>query len=202
MSEQTGGTRGTGTMTTEQNAFSRPFAVDRLAARGETATTVRAETEVLRAAIAARLRIPALLALAVRWTLRASAGGAIEADGVLEATVVQDCVVTLEPFEAPLAERFRVLFVPVAEVADERFEDDDLDAPDTIPFEGGTIDLGEASVEQLALALDPFPRRPGAAFQSDGDGLDVEGPDADGTTAVSPFAVLAARRAGRREDER
>ncbi len=174
-------------MVMDEDAFSRTFAVDRLAARGETATTIRVETATARAAIAARLRLPAVMALAVRWTLRAVAGGVIEADGVLEAKVVQDCVVTLEPFEVPVVERFRVLFVPEGECRDERLDDDDPDAPDAIPFAGGTIDLGEASVEQLALALDPFPRKPGAAFVDDADADEA-------SAASSPFAILAARR--------
>ncbi len=189
-------------MVTSDDAFSRPFAVDRLAARGETATTIRAETDGQRAAIALRLRIPAVVALAVRWTLRAVAGGVIEADGVLEATVVQDCVVTLEPFEARVAEQFRVLFIPAGLPDADRFDaDDDPDAPDTIPFEGGAVDLGEASVEQLALALDPFPRKPGAAFAEDARA--PVGPVAadGGQVPASPFAALAARRATQRKDE-
>ena len=34
---------------------------------------------------------------------------------------------------------------------------------DTVFYTGGAIDLGEAAAETLALALDPFPRSPGAA---------------------------------------
>ena len=53
-----------------------------------------------------------------------------------------------------------------------------------MPYAGGAADLGEATVEQLALALDPFPRKPGAALP------------ADVTEEVSgPFAALLARRA-------
>lgn len=183
-------------MVSDGNAWSRPFAVDRLAARGETAATIRAETDADRATIAARLRIPGVVALAVRWTLRSVAGGVIEATGSLDATVVQDCVVSLEPFEAAVVERFRVLFVPGDRLEDERFDNDDPDAPDTIPFEGGTIDLGEASVEQLALALDPFPRKPGATFAEEAI---ADGADEDET--LSPFAALAARRLAPRDGE-
>ena len=59
-------------------------------------------------------------------------------------------------------------------------EDDDPEAPDDIPYGGGSIDLGEAAAEQLALALDPYPRRPGAVL-------------AETTAAAdrSPFAALA-----------
>jgi hypothetical protein len=31
-----------------------------------------------------------------------------------------------------------------------------------VPIEGGSIDLGEAVAETMALALDPYPRAPGA----------------------------------------
>ncbi len=176
------------------------FAVDRLAGRGETTVSTRLQGEVELAAVAARLRIPAVASLAVDWTLRAVPGGAVAADGVLAAAVVQVCVVTLEPFEAAVGERFHVRFVPEDEARgegklDDDGFDDDPDAPDTIPYDGRAIDLGEAAVEQLALALDPFPRKPGAEF--------AEGaPFADnaGGPATSPFATLASRRAGPRED--
>ncbi len=32
------------------------------------------------------------------------------------------------------------------------------------PFVDGTLDLGEAAAEQLALALDPYPRAPDAVL--------------------------------------
>jgi uncharacterized metal-binding protein YceD (DUF177 family) len=107
-------------------------------------------------AIAARLRIPEVLALACRFTLRRADGGTIDAEGELRARVVRECVVSLEPFEMAVAEDFTVRFVPAGSETD----DDDPLTPDEIPYQGGAIDLGEAAVEQLALALDPFPRNP------------------------------------------
>ncbi len=92
--------------------------------------------------------------------------------------MVQVCVVTLDEFAQPVQERFTVLFVP----AGTETEDDDPEAPDQIPYEG-VIDLGEAAAEQLALALDPYPRRPDAPELADEHG------DAGG-----PFAALAALR--------
>jgi hypothetical protein len=63
----------------------------------------------------------------------------------------------------------------------------DLDPPD--PIIGGVIDLGQVVAEQLVLALDPFPRAPGAAFDSPADA-----PAAEGTPTPGPFAALAALR--------
>ena len=53
----------------------------------------------------------------------------------------------------------------------------DDDSPDQI--EDGRLDLGQYAVEQLALSLDPFPRKPGAVFEQ---------PKEPGE--ISPFAVL------------
>jgi hypothetical protein len=42
-----------------------------------------------------------------------------------------------------------------------------LEGPDEIFFGVEVIDLGAALAEQLALALDPYPRRPGAALPAE-----------------------------------
>ncbi len=140
------------------------------------------------AAIAARLLIPAVAALSCRFQLTPAQGGMVVAHGALAARVTQLCVVTLEPFETELREDFRIRFVPADAMGDP--EDDllDLDADDEVPYHGSQIDLGEAAVEQLALALDPSPRMPGAELPATDD------PDAAaGSPGASPFAALARR---------
>lgn len=148
----------------------RPVSVDRL----PHAFVVEA-TAAECAALALRLRIPAVLALSCRFTLRRQ-GDVIEAEGTLDAEVVQDCVVSLEPVTQRVADRFTVRFVPAG------LETDDIDpeSPDELPYEGGLLDLGEAAAEQLALSLDPYPRCPGASLDPLASELD------DG-----PFAQLA-----------
>ena len=156
----------------------RPVALDRIGPQG-TALAVDAEPGEL-PAIAARLRLVALASLHCAFKLRRVGSTTIEAEGALRARVTETCVVTLDTFEHDVAEAFTVHFVPAG------FEDDDPDpeAIDQIPFDGGSVDIGEAAVEQLALALDPYPRKPGAALPPD---LAAE-PD-------GPFAVLLASRA-------
>jgi uncharacterized metal-binding protein YceD (DUF177 family) len=128
-----------------------------------------------RAAVAARLGLPAVLALSCRFRLVA-AGSGFAADGRLRARVVQTCVVTLDEFEAEVDEPFRLRFVPDAAMA----EDIDWAAEeDEVPFGPRGLDLGEATVEQLALALDPYPRKPGAAL-----------PDEAQDAEAGPFAAL------------
>ncbi|MFC7539628.1 DUF177 domain-containing protein [Siccirubricoccus deserti] len=77
--------------------------------------------------------------------------------GRFTATVTQACIVTLEPVEQQMAESlaFRLL-PPEQEEADGPEDLDEIACPD------GVADLGEAVAEQLALALDPYPRAPGA----------------------------------------
>lgn len=148
--------------------------LDRVSAR---ATEVVVEaTEAERAALAGRLAVPAVLHLRCRFRLRRAAAGVVDADGTLEARVVRTSVVTLEDFAQDVAEAFQLRFVP----AGQESGDDDPDSPDEIPYEGTALDLGEAVAEQLALALDPYPREPGTAL-----------PEGSSDPAPAPFAALA-----------
>ncbi len=123
---------------------------------GEGATFVVDANPAERAALAARMGLPEIHHLVCTFELGRAQGAVVPAAGSLVARVTQACVISLDPFETDIAE------------SDEL----DLDAVDEIPYEGDMLDLGEATAEQLALALDPFPRRPGAALPghaSDGD---------------------------------
>jgi len=157
--------------------FSRPLAVDRVGAAGLMQRIEATPAEC--AALAGRLGVPGVPAFAATFRLSRGEAGRIAAQGRLEGRLVRDCVVTLDPFEAPVAEDFAVAFVPEESLG----EAIDLEGEDEIPYAGNTIDLGEAAAEQLALTLDPYPRRPGAE-------LPAEAMEAPG----SPFAALARRR--------
>jgi uncharacterized metal-binding protein YceD (DUF177 family) len=156
--------------------LSRPILVERIGA----AMRIEVEAnEAEREAVARRMGLVALPLLTCAFVLSRGQGTTVQAQGSLRARVVQSCVVTLEPFEAELEEAFAVRFVPEAALTDAV----EIEDEDEIPYAGGTIDLGEATSEQLALALDPFPRKPGAAFSDD---------EADAPSG--PFASLAGRR--------
>jgi uncharacterized metal-binding protein YceD (DUF177 family) len=109
-------------------------------------------------ALAERFGIPAVLFLRSRFTLRRVSRDVVAGSGQLTARVIRVCVVTLDNFEMDVTETFSVRFVP------EGTESADIDpeTEDEIPYSGDVIDLGEAAAEQLALALEPYPRRPGA----------------------------------------
>jgi uncharacterized metal-binding protein YceD (DUF177 family) len=136
----------------------RPLRLSRIGADGLQIVVESNEAE--RAALARRMLLPAIPALRCRFALTREGRGVIAASGRLDALVVQNCVVSLEDFEAPVTEDFTVHFVPAGTETD----DPDPESIDEIPYEGDSIDLGEATAEQLALALDPYPRRPGIVF--------------------------------------
>jgi uncharacterized metal-binding protein YceD (DUF177 family) len=111
--------------------------------------------------------------------------------GVARARVTQTCVATLEPVDQIVDERFERCFTPVLQPAP-REEDIDPEAEDPPELLGDSIDVGEIAAETVALALDPYPRAPGAEV-----GVVAAAPagvapltDAD----VKPFAALAALR--------
>ena len=134
----------------------RPIAVDRVGPSGID-VTVQAGADEL-AALARRIGLPAMLSLTCAFDLHRDAAHRLVGHGHLHAEVMQTCVVSLDDFPAIVEEHFTVFFVP----AGEETEDDDPAAPDEVGYENGVIDLGEAAAEQLALALDPYPRAPGA----------------------------------------
>jgi hypothetical protein len=136
----------------------RPVMVGRIGPSGLSVAVEADEAE--RAALAARMGLPAIASLTCRFALTRRGQDRIDAVGRLNAQVTQVCVVSLEEFSAEVAEEFTVRFVPEGTESD----DPDPDSVDEIPYAGDTIDLGEAAAEQLALALDPYPRRPGAVL--------------------------------------
>lgn len=131
--------------------------------------------EVERAALARRFGIPAVERLRAELLLRPEADGALRVEGRLAAAVVQLCVVTLEPVAQRVEEAVALRLLPPG-----REPQDEPDEPDEVATRSGVADLGEAVAEQLALALDPYPRAPDAA-------LPAEASDA----AEHPLAALA-----------
>jgi uncharacterized metal-binding protein YceD (DUF177 family) len=104
-------------------------------------------------------------------------GEGVKVAGRFDAEVEQVCVVTLDPFPATVSDTIERYFLPNARAAE---PEADIDS-----FADGVIELGEVVVESLSLALDPYPRKPGAEFHGVEDGPGSAEP------VSSPFAVLA-----------
>lgn len=161
--------------------FSRTLALDLILPAGTVMTVAASPAEC--AAIALRLRLPRIDALTCRYTLtRVGRGPAVEAKGLLEARVTQVCVRTLEAFDSSLRRAFGIRFVPEGLEND---AGDDPEADDEIPYAGNEIDLGEATAEQLAIELDPYPHKPDAALP-----VDLIEDDGGEAGPANPFAAL------------
>lgn len=107
------------------------------------------------------------------------------------ARVTLTCVVTLEPVEQVIEEKFARLYLPGAPAPD--LLDLDPDAEDPPEPLGDSLDPGEAAAEATALAIDPYPRKAGAVFN--GTIAAPEGAEPLSEAASKPFASLAALRA-------
>ncbi|NHO34172.1 YceD family protein [Acetobacter fallax] len=147
--------------------FSRPILLRSLRdARAESPREVAIEASAAECGrIAKRLGLPSIASLSCRYRLSSQPRDSVLAEAALTARLSQSCVLTLDVFEDVIAERFVIRFVPESEFRED--QSGDFDVMDEIPYEGDSIDLGEAVVEQLALVLDPYPRRPGAERPAD-----------------------------------
>ncbi len=167
--------------------FSRPVRVDEVGA-DEVAVEVQARAGERRA-LARRLDLLSLERLAAEARIqRAVVSGTFGLRVKFVADVVQSCVVTLEPLPAHIEDSFELVYAPENKIPAEKAEvvltQADESRPE--PLREGVIDVGEAVVEHLALALDPYPRKPGVALD---DVLEGRGRDS-GAEDESPFVVL------------
>jgi uncharacterized metal-binding protein YceD (DUF177 family) len=154
--------------------FSRPLSLGLVGPEGRQEVLDASEAEC--AALARRFDILGIACLRAELRLKPEVGGAVRVSGRLSASVTQACVTTLEPVEQRVEEELAFRLLPPGQPAEDGPED-----IDEIETEGGVADLGEIVAEELALALDPYPRAPGAE-------LPEEARDASG----GAFAALAA----------
>lgn len=137
--------------------FSRPERLDTIGA-GERTVLIAADAAE-RAALARRFDLVAIDRLEATLTFARDEGD-VRVAGRVTGAVTQACSVTGDPLPATVDEPVRLRFADAVEEGEE-VELSEV-AADTMPIEGGAIDLGEAVAQTLALSLDPFPRGPGA----------------------------------------
>jgi uncharacterized metal-binding protein YceD (DUF177 family) len=136
-----------------------------------------------RAAISDRLGLGSIDRLEAQATLSRK-GDLIRATGRLAASLEQSCVVTGDPVPAHVDAPFDLMFTPEpAGDPDEEIELGESDC-DTVFYEGGSIDLGGAIADTLALSLDPYPRSASADLALKEAGVLSEG-------EAGPFAALS-----------
>ncbi len=110
------------------------------------------------------------------------------ADGVrvagrVEADIVQNCVVTLEPLASRVEEEFDVVMAPegsrllrpdAGEGGEILLDPEGPDSPDS--FSGNQIDVGALAEEHFALGIDPYPRKQGVELENETGGEAEKGP--------------------------
>lgn len=157
-------------------------------------------TPVERAAIADALSIAAVDQLSLTGRIEPSGRSNWRFEGRLQAAAVQRCVVSLDPVPQAIDEPLIRHWSPNAETDGASGLDDaafialDLEAEDDAPEPlEDAVDIGAAAVEALALALEPYPRAPGAALEH----AEARPAGAEPLTdeAIRPFAGLAALKA-------
>lgn len=121
------------------------------------------------------------------WQLRANLG----------ATVVQDCVVTLEPVTTRIDEKVEITYLAhfeTPEAAEVEMPEDDSTEP-----LGSHIDPADVMVQALALYIPVYPRKSGAELGEAVYAEDGVQPMRDEDT--KPFAGLAALRGLLKDDD-
>jgi len=187
--------------------FSFPVDVGHLPPQGRSYTITASAEE--RARVAARLDLQDVEVLKAALEVNFQ-GGLIVVTGTVDAKVTQSCVVSLGPVPAVISEVIEASYMTEERAAKEQVkrekilskkkagfkasaEEEELiefgrqDPPEVA--RGDRIDLGELAVVHLALALDPYPRAPGAAFDPGAWGLEAE--NEENIPQTSPFAALA-----------
>lgn len=161
--------------------FSRPVALAEIEDAPLTRHVEADEAE--RAALAVRFGVVAVRRLEAEITASGN-GDEARASGVVRAHLERRCVATLELLDETIDERFSVWFKrgPVTAAPDAEIEIDE-NSPE--PLEGDVLDLGEIAAQQMALAMDAYPRRADAALVEDFGGADAK-------RRQSPFAALEA----------
>ena len=133
-----------------------------------------------RAELAKLFGIPAIAQLEADFSLTKK-GPRVHVTGEAWGSFTQTCVLTLDPFESAFREVIDLFFdEDPAKALEMRPEEE---APD--PIIDGIIDLGAVAAEFSALALDPYPRKPGAVFEfKDKNDEEIVKPSAFGALAT------------------
>ncbi|WP_417250724.1 YceD family protein [Celeribacter sp.] len=157
------------------------------------AFSIEADAQAM-AAIADELELSSVKKLRFEGTLVAAGKRDWRLEGMLGATVVQPCVVTLDPvttrIDSPVGRTYLADFTDPAEATAE--EEVEMPEDDTVEPLPATLSLSAVAIEALALAVPAYPRAEGAELGE----LRVTEPGKDPMSDedVKPFAGLKALR--------
>ncbi len=168
----------------KQLEFSRPLELGELE-HGEVVRELGADAVEL-AALQTRYGVDEVRSASAQLTVSPQPQGAVKVTGVIRAEICQSCVVTLEPVQETLEETISVNYLPPGAEEPADSSESDLESEEEFEaFDGVCIDLGELTAQQIAAAIDPYPRKDGVTFGNQGQLRDNEPEERD-----NPFAVL------------
>lgn len=173
----------------DKSPITYPFHVSRLPKSG-LEVTIEADEEQRKALAAAHDLIEvrhfrAILAISA-WRR-----GGVRVTGRVQAEVVQECIVTLEPVAGKVDEDVSAMFlpegsrlaVPVYSAEGEILLDPEGDDSPEL-FAGDTVDVGQLAEEFFALGIDPYPRKSGVILDDDSRTDEKRGPLHDKLAAL------------------
>lgn len=148
---------------------------------GAHAYTMEAGENELRQ-LAAYLNVEAVSRFSATFAFEPLAADKFRAKGRFEASLTQASVVTLEPVESRISEKFSVEFWPERLVQEFDAQEASIEEERPEAISDGRLEIGRLLSELLLLSVDPYPR-------NEGDRLEWQAPpvaEDDG-----PFAELA-----------
>ena len=103
----------------------------------------------------------------------------ITVKGTVRAFLVRECVSSLEVMDETIDDSFEVEYMRHETRSEKAGQADELNLTES--HLGGVLDVGELLIQQVSLAMAPFPRKEGAASLVGEYGTEA---------SISPFAVL------------
>ena len=168
--------------------ISKIYNLNRLGQVGDEITLDANEEE--RAELAREVNVLEVPQFSARIALKKISPARFDIHYHLGAEIIQACVVTLEPLTARIEKDF-VRELHYAPNLRRPIEKEVVIAPgdDDLPedIESPLFDLACPLLEEFLLAIDPYPRAPGVAFQA---------PEGMGAKPESPFDVLKGLKSG------
>ena len=147
----------------------------------------------VRLGIASRLAVDAIDTFLIDISVKRDGGpqSGLLVSGMIKATVIQSCSVTLEPIRSDFS-------IPVMITFKEKNEHDqtpiDMDVDEIDPPEyivNGRADIGDILTQLLAMEINPFPRKSGSRLADISvSGVKLHGDSGEPDTD-HPFAALA-----------
>ncbi|MCP5083407.1 MAG: DUF177 domain-containing protein [Alphaproteobacteria bacterium] len=164
--------------------FSRPLEISELE-HGQIVRELTADTTEL-SALQQRYDVEALWSASASLTISPEAEGVVKVTGFVRADLSQICSVSLEAVEEAINEPVSITYLPPGVDEPNVATDSPLETQeDYEPFDGMSLELGEFVVQEIAAAIDPYPRKSGVVFGNQGQLGDNAPEERD-----NPFAVL------------